>query len=148
MKQKWSKEKIISTIQNLHQTGIDISASNISKNYIPLFTASCSKRYFGNWRLAVKSAGINYEQILEEGKKRRRSKLTKWTKESVLEEIKKSEMQNLLTIYREKLSLYSAARREYGSWKLAIEAAGYRLTKGSHKNSNKISMDSNPAIST
>ena len=29
-------------------------------------------------------------------------------------------------------------RREYGSWKQALEIAGYRLTKGSHKNANQI----------
>jgi hypothetical protein len=138
MKQKWSKEKIVETIKDLKKQNEDISASNISKNHIPLFTAACSRRYFSSWSNAVKAAGIDYDQILEAGKARRRKKLTKWSKEQVLEEVKKAESQNLLSTYRERLALYSAARREFGSWKQALEAAGYRLTKGSHKNSNQI----------
>ncbi|HEY5040060.1 MAG TPA: hypothetical protein VIJ93_13410 [bacterium] len=122
----------------MQRKNIDISAGKISKNYIPLFTAACSVRYFSSWRNAVKAAGINYGQILEAGKNRRREKLTKWSKELILEELQRLESQSLLTTYRDKLSLYSAARREFGSWKQALETAGYRLTKGSHKNSNQI----------
>jgi hypothetical protein len=138
MKQKWSKQRIMDTIKDLHKQGVDISASNISKNHIPLFTASCSRRYYGSWGNAVRAAGIDYDKILEAGKERRRNKLTKWTKNTVLEEIKRAQSKQLLTTYRERLALYSAARREYGSWKQALEAAGYRLTKGSHKNANQI----------
>jgi hypothetical protein len=138
MKQKWSKEKIVEIIRGLRLQNIEISASNISKNQIPLFTAACSGRYFSSWANAVKSAGIDYDKILEAGKIRRREKLTKWSKEQVLEEIRRTESQNLLIVYRDRLPLYSAARREFGSWKKALEAVGYRLTKGSHKNSNQI----------
>lgn len=138
MKQKWSKEKIVETIQELKKQNIDISASNISKNHIPLFTAACSQRYFSSWANAVKAAGFDYESILAAGKARRREKLTKWSKDQVLEQIQKAESQNLLSTYRDRLALYSAARREFGSWKKALEIAGYRLTKGSHKNSNQI----------
>lgn len=138
MKQKWSKEKIVETIKDLQRQSMDISASNISKNYIPLFTAACSRRYFSSWANAVKAAGIDYDQILEAGKARRRKKLTKWSKDEVLEQVRQAESKNLLTTYRDRLALYSAARREFGSWKQALEAAGYRLTKGAHKNSNQI----------
>lgn len=138
VKQKWSKQRIIETIRDLYQKGVDISASNISKNHIPLFTASCSRRYFSSWGNAVRAAGIDYDKILEAGKSRRREKLTKWTREQVLEEIRRTGPKNLLTTYRDRLALYSAARREFGSWKQALEAAGFRLTKGSHKNSNQI----------
>jgi hypothetical protein len=138
MKQKWSREKIVETIKDLKNRNVDVSASNISKNHIALFTAACSRRYFSSWANAVREAGINYDQVLDAGKTRRRNKLTKWSKIQVLEEVKKAESLNLLTTYRDRLALYSAARREFGSWKQALEVAGYKLTKGSHKNSNKI----------
>ena len=147
MKQKWSKEKIIETIKELNKQNVDISASNISKNHIPLFTASCSRRYFASWSNAVKAAGIDYNQILEAGKARRRKKLTKWSKEDVLDAIRGAGSKDLLTTYRNRLALYSAARREFGSWKQALEAACYRLTKGSHKNSNQI-FHENPSVET
>ena len=138
MKQKWSREAIIGMIMDLKNQNIDLSAGYISKNYVSLFTAASSRRYFSSWANAVREAGINYDQILEEGKSRRRSKLTKWSKTQVLEEVKKSQSLNLLTTYRDRLALYSAARREFGSWKQALEHAGYKLTKGSNKNTNQI----------
>jgi hypothetical protein len=138
MKQKWSKEAITGIIQDLKNQNIDLSAGYISKNYVSLFTAASSRRYFNSWANAVREAGINYDQILEQGKSRRRNKLTKWSKIQVLEEVKKSQSLNLLTTYRDRLALYSAARREFGSWKQALEQAGYKLTKGSNKNTNQI----------
>lgn len=138
MKHKWSKEKIVESIKELKEQNIDISAGNVSKNHIPLFTAACSDRYFSSWANAVKAAGIDYGQILEAGKARRREKLAKWSKEEILTELRNLECKNLLTIYQDNLGLYSAGRREFGSWKKALEAAGYRLTKGSYKNSNQI----------
>jgi hypothetical protein len=139
MKRKWSKEIIIEMIKDLKNQNVDLSAGFISKNHVSLFTAASSRRYFSSWANAVREAGINYDQILEEGKNRRRSKLTKWSKIQVLEEVKKSQSLNLLTTYRDRLALYSAARREFGSWKQALEEAGYELTKGSNKNQNQIS---------
>ncbi len=138
MKQCWSKEKIVETIRELRKNNIDISAGYISKHHIPLFSAAISSRYFSNWANAVKAAGFDYGQIMEAGKNRRRDLLTKWTKEQVLQEIRKAESEDLLKTYRDHIDLYSAARRIFGNWKKALEAAGYRLTKGSHKNSNRI----------
>lgn len=138
MKQKWSKEIIIEMIKDFKNQNIDLSAGYISKNYVSLFTAASSRRYFNSWANAVREAGINYDQILDEGKSRRRSKLTKWSKTQVLEEVKSSQSLNLLTTYRDRLALYSAARREFGSWKQALAEAGYKLTKGSNKNMNQI----------
>jgi hypothetical protein len=138
MKQKWSKEIILEMIKDFKNQNIDLSAGHISKNYVSLFTAASSRRYFNSWANAVREAGINYDQILDEGKSRRRSKLTKWSKTQVLEEVKSSQSLNLLTTYRDRLALYSAARREFGSWKQALAEAGYKLTKGSNKNMNQI----------
>lgn len=138
MKRKWSKEIIVEMVKDLKNRNIDLSAGYISKHHVSLFTAASSRRYFGSWANAVREAGVNYDQILDEGKTRRRNKLTKWSKIQVLEEVKKSQSLNLLTTYRDRLALYSAARREFGSWKQALEEAGYKLTKTSNKNQNQI----------
>ncbi len=138
MKQKWSKEKIVETIRELRKQNIDISAGNISKNYIPLFMAVCSKRYFSSWGSAVTAAGIDYEQIMEAGQKRRLQKLRKWSKERILEEIRGTGFRELVKTYRDRLPLYSAARKEFGNWHLALAAAGYQLAKGTYKNSKRI----------
>jgi hypothetical protein len=138
MKQKWSKEKILQDILKLSEQNIDLSAGNVSKRYITLFSAAISRRYFSNWENAVKAAGFDYGQIMEVGKKRRRDLLAKWSREQVLTEIRGAKSQDLLKIYRDRMDLYSAARRIFGTWEKALAEAGYRLTKGSHKNSNQI----------
>ena len=138
MKAKWSNEKIVEDIKKLKKLNVDLSAGNIFKTHLALFTAASSKRYFSSWATAVKAAGIDYDEILKIGKERRRVKLTLWSKEEVLAELKRLDEGNLLTVYRDKLDLYSAARREFGSWKQALEAAGYNLVKGSYKNSKQI----------
>jgi len=133
LKQKWSKRLIVQEIRKLSRAGTDISASNVSKNYIPLFTAASSKRYFHSWRKAVQKAGINYDRILERGRKRRREKLTKWDKKRVLKEIKSLNLKRAAVAYRGNLALYSAARREFGNWKKALAAAGHKPGKAKRK---------------
>lgn len=137
--QKWSKEKIIGQILALRKKGVDLGAANISARHRNLFTAASTERYFSCWGTAVKGAGINYDKIKRAGKLRRNEKLTKWPKERILKEIQdEKEPRNLLTAYRTRLPIYMAARRRFGSWEQALEAAGYGLKKGSIRNSNQI----------
>jgi hypothetical protein len=126
MNRKWSKEMIIERIKVLQNQNVDLSAGHMSKNHVPLFTAASSPRYFSHWANAVREAGIDYDQILEKGRLRRGQKLRKWSKSRVLEELRKFPALNLLTTtYRDRLALYSAARREFGDWKQALEQAGH-----------------------
>lgn len=126
-------------IQALRREGADLGAGNISRCHSQLFNAASSDRYYSSWAKAVKAAGFNYEEVKTAGKISRRNKLTLWTRERVINEIlKEGESRNLLTVYRDKLPVYSAARRRFGSWKKALEAAGYGLSKGAYKNSNQI----------
>ena len=138
MKAKWSKEKIVEEIKKLKQKNVNLAASSIYKTHCPLFTAACSKRYFSSWANAVRAAGVDYDAILKIGKERRREQLTLWSKKEILTELKKIDEKSLLTIYRDRLALYSAARREFGNWINALEAIGYRLKKGSYKNTNHL----------
>lgn len=57
---------------------------------------------------------------LTERKRRRR-----WSAEQVITEIKNLEDRSAKSIQRKKPSLYGAAVRHFGSWKGAVEKAGY-----------------------
>lgn len=56
--------------------------------------------------------------------------MRKWTKEAIAEEIRalheKGVRLNYSTVFRDHLALLRAAMRYYGSWKAAIEAAGFK----------------------
>ncbi len=137
-RRKWSKKKIISQIRRLKRDGENLSASVVSREHIALFSAASSASYFGSWRSAVCAAGINYERIMSNGKKSRRQKLSLWDKKRVLLEIGRSSTESLVEAYRHNLALYSAGRREFGSWEKALKMGGYRLKKSGRKNSNLI----------
>ena len=127
-RQIWSQEKIREEIARLHASGFDITQSRMES--IDSKLTSAAIRYFGSWRAAVEAAGIDYERVAALGKQRRSEKITKWTKESILEEIRRlNEAGEDLTstvVRRKYLSLYATARRKdhFGSWANALEAAG------------------------
>ena len=137
-KRKWSKEKIVREIRVLSRKGEDLSAAAMSRKHVALFSAASCASYFRGWKAAIRAAGLSYDRILAKGKKSRREKLTLWDRKRVLREIKRAAPQSLLKVYRSNLALYSAGRREFGSWEAALKAGGYRLRKSGRKNSNLI----------
>jgi len=127
-KRRWSPDLIASEISRLHSAGIDITQGRMEA--IDSRLTSAAIRYFGSWRAAVQAAGIDYEQVAAIGKARRAEKVTKWTQERILAEIRRlhQEGEDLspAVIRRKYLSLYATARRKehFGSWAEAVTAAG------------------------
>ncbi|MFA4905188.1 MAG: tyrosine-type recombinase/integrase [Candidatus Margulisiibacteriota bacterium] len=60
---KWSKELIQSQIKYLESKGEPLDGGYIRRHYFNLLHAAGHKRYFGSWRKAVESVGINYNSI-------------------------------------------------------------------------------------
>jgi two-component system, response regulator len=126
-RKKWSKEMIVRMITELKSQNADLSGRNIFLNRVTLYSAAC--RYFENWANAVWIAGINYDEIIRQGKVSRREKLKKWSRVRILEEIKKTLSLNPLASYRDEPALYSAGRREFENWKDALKQAGVPLKR-------------------
>jgi hypothetical protein len=112
MRQAWSKEIVVETILAHLQQGANVS--NLWQRDPNLYATA--KRFFGNWRNACKAAGIKI------GRKR-------WTRESLLEFIHthygSPDPRNhmyLKLIYGSQ----GAAKRLFGSWSAAVEAAGFQ----------------------
>lgn len=122
-KTKWSNERIVEEIKKLDAAGEPLTVKHTSKNHSALYSAAL--RYFRGWAEAVEAAGIDYGVIRRASRREAISKITKWNKKRVIEEIKKIPKKDLWFIYKTNVALHSAARREFGSWKKAVEAAGY-----------------------
>lgn len=122
-KTKWSNEKIIEEIKKLHEAGEPLTVKHTAKNYSALYSAAL--RYFHSWADAVEATGIDYDAIRRASRREAIRKITKWNKERVIEEIKMIPKADLWFVYKNNIALHSAARREFGSWKKAVEAAGY-----------------------
>ncbi len=84
------------------------------------------KRQFGSWREALKAAGLDYPE------KRTRKSEYYPTKESIIKEIKERKKRGLPLNAKaveegamKDPPLYDQGRKEFGSWRNAIEAAGF-----------------------
>ena len=121
---RWSKEKIIGTIQQHAEAGHDLAAHRLSAIDAPL--VSIAPRYFGSWDKALQAAGLDPDQI----------RLTQtWTPQRVMTRIRDLQQQGAdlsdQTASAYDSALYGAATTHYGSWRQAVESAGvdYREVK-------------------
>ncbi|MEO0102675.1 MAG: hypothetical protein ABIK81_03105 [candidate division WOR-3 bacterium] len=81
---RWKKDKVLKGIQLLKKMGVNISTTTeIRKIYRPLHSAAI--RFFGSWRNAVITAGIDPKRILP---------LRKWHKEEIIRALKKLKEKN------------------------------------------------------
>lgn len=63
---RWTREKIINTICDLHQQGQSVNNSNMRRlGYRGLMEAACRAENFGSWADAVRSAGIEYDEVTQ-----------------------------------------------------------------------------------
>lgn len=120
---KWSKELILTRIKELSEENIRLVPSVILGLDARLFNAAIQPKYFGSWKNALSAAGINPD---DEYARFRREHIpeSRWTPDAVLQRMSKINDNDLAHIYKTELSLYSAARREFGSWEKALRAAG------------------------
>ncbi len=122
-RRKWTREKIIQTIEDLHTAGHSLSTRRMAElGYSGMVTTAYKDEFFGSWRDAIRAAGLDPKEVC----KRKR----KWTEERIIQEIQRLHRQG------EDLS-HSAAKRNhqylvvvavddrmFGSWRNAIAAAG------------------------
>jgi hypothetical protein len=119
--QVWSRERIVRAIRKAHEDGEDLLSAEFKRRSKQLYSAACARRYYGSWRRAIESAGLDYDQI-------RGSHF--WSRERILEAIREirdaGHSLNWSAVNRNHSGLYRAARRRenYGSWQAALEAAG------------------------
>lgn len=129
---RWTAEKIIATIRELHEQGVDLSPTGIRKTHSALFSAARSKSHFGSWRTAIQRAGLDYSKI-------KRGEQV-WSRQKIVRALQRAYEQGedlLSSRFKQRnKKLYSAAcaRRYFGSWRKAIEAAGlaYHRIRGQH----------------
>ncbi|PTY00916.1 hypothetical protein DB346_15015 [Verrucomicrobia bacterium LW23] len=116
----WSKSRIISTVRELQNQGVDLSfRSMMLSKYAPMVYAAIRPNHFGSWKAALAAAGLAPEEIY-----RYRS----WDDDLILAEIRrlKDSGADLSSKKMDETSnpLIATARRRFGNWGAAIERAG------------------------
>jgi hypothetical protein len=116
----WSKSEIVERIRELYAGGHDLSWTHVSRYADPQMAASAIKRTrFGSWRAAVEAAGFDYEQV---------SRYRRWSSDRIIDELRSlarhGKALNSKAVQTHHCALFTAGRREFGSWDGALQAAG------------------------
>ena len=116
-KRFWSRKKIVARIRELKAAGEPLYVSAAEVKHGGLVGAAAA--YYGSWRQAINSAGLDYLKI-----KRQKE----WSKREVVVEIKRMRAQavDLSTTIPVRIkyrTLHAAAVRYFGSWAAAMKAA-------------------------
>jgi len=110
----WTRDEVLDLIRRRAAAGLSIKSYEVEPHSVEV----ASRRLFGSWRAALQEAGF--------GSAIRRWPL--WTKVSVVEGILRrqefSEKLCCAAAAHEAKHLYEAARRLFGKWEHALEAAG------------------------
>lgn len=121
-RQRWSKEKVIERIQERSREGLALNSDAIVHEDEPLMGAA--RRYYGSWQNALVEAGFDPDAHRKE-----REPTKRWDKSIIIEEIKNLASQgvelNAHAVKRVDSKLVAAGTTHFGSWKKAIEAAGF-----------------------
>ncbi len=116
----WTRQRVIAAIQDRHVRGLPIT--RIERRNRSLATAA--RYYFGGWRDALEAAGLgeHYQPVRSP---------RDWHPQSVVAEIQECHQQGLpLTkVWQQDPTLYSAAKKQFGSWRAALQAAGFQATR-------------------
>lgn len=120
----WSMEKIVQQVARLKRQGVDLSAGQVSRSHPALFSAASSAMYFGSWRLALEAAKLNYDSLLRKTQSRRVARIQKWPRSKLILVLRGISSQQRKSVYKKRPELYAAARRQFGTWRAAVKAAG------------------------
>ncbi len=113
----WTKEKIVSRIQELSEDGFAPSISRDSKLY------NVARREFGSWAQACREAGV----------RPRSADRTQWDRETVITKLKEHAEDGYAPSQENLPGLSYAANKIFGSWKTACEEAGLRTAREKRK---------------
>jgi len=125
---RWTPELVTQEIRRQYQAGLSLAYSHVLARDRKLLGAAV--RHFSGWRQAIEAAGIRYDKILRSSARRRSAKISKWSKEAIIKEIRRlnaaGEDLSYAAVKNKHLALLTAASlpRYFGSWRAAVEAAG------------------------
>jgi hypothetical protein len=114
---RWTKARVTAAIQDRYIRGKPKHIEGLGDPYL----ANAAKRFFGSWQAAVKAAGLA-------GRIPIKKPLRRWSKEEVVREIQKwhDSGGRLEDVSKLDQSLCGAAKTWFGSWRAAVQAAGFQ----------------------
>lgn len=111
---RWTKRRIIEAIQDCYVRRLPLENAGCRDRKL----ASAAKRHFGTWRAAVEAAGL-LPRLPSPVVQR------EWSAGAVIEAIRALSPDGVVgAIWKVDTGLYSTAKKRFGSWRAALQAAG------------------------
>jgi hypothetical protein len=114
----WNRQNVVARIQELHKANEPLYVSAAEVKYGGLVGAATV--YIGSWRKAIKAAGLDYSKVKRQ---------QEWSRPMIVKEIRRMHREGVplrttIPIRAKYRVLHAAAVRYYGSWAVAMKAAG------------------------
>jgi len=117
----WNEETILQAIRQMRAEGRDLSLAAVKDRKTGSLLGPAMHR-FGSWRKAIEAAGIDYSTV---------ERVREWNRESVLQALRERHQSGRGigggAVQRENIPLWAAAKRYFGSYQDALEAAGISI---------------------
>jgi hypothetical protein len=119
----WNEASILTAIRQMHSEGRDLSLAAVKDRKAGSLLGPAMHR-FGSWRSAIEAAGIDYSTV---------ERVREWTPECVLRALRERRESGRAVgggvVQRQDIPLWAAAKRYFGSYQGALDAAGIVLPK-------------------
>ena len=117
---RWSRERVLGRIRELHQAGADLNWRAVSTSVDPPLAAAALRiGDFATWRAAIAAAGLDIESV---------ARYRYWDEARVLAALraakKRGDSLSSKAAQQRDQPLFCAARRRFGTWNNALESAG------------------------
>jgi hypothetical protein len=118
---KWTKGKIIRTLQEAYRDGVDLSWTNVTTDseLSGMAYAAIRDSRFGSWDDALRAAEIDPSQV---------RRYESWNRKKILRRIRQRAEAGLplnsKRMQKDACKLFNAALKRYEGWDRALEAAG------------------------
>jgi len=131
------REDVIKALKSRKKKGQSLSTAVVFKEEVCLYWAA--REFFGPWKAALKAAGLKHDRATIQPRGYCRGFPKYPDKESVIREIKRRHRKGLsLSSYvvqrTDDYTLDETARRLFGSWRAAVQAAGIDYKPKTWKN--------------
>jgi hypothetical protein len=124
----WTRQLVLDEIGRRHAHGLPLSTQQLERGEAsdPVLRLK-GVEFFGSWRNAIRAAGLDYSKILAYAPRKYP------TRASVTKEIRRRQREGFAISYRavcgsetRDSALVNSAIRYFGTWRRAVESAGFR----------------------
>jgi len=117
---KWSEQKILEDIKKISRDEDDLSYAFMKEKHSSLVAAAIN--YFGSWKNAIESLGLDYAKVIRTGRKKRIEREKAWRRSLLLERLDGMKCLEEKKINEKAPEFYDMLIDYFQSWRRVVSA--------------------------